>query len=186
MALGICLISTSAVRADASHWVNAYPSISYAFPSYPDPLGATTDYNRRVKDSSHLPLLFEVGAYHVMGSNGLALGPQFGFLRDSYGSPQNSSSINQYLFSGSALYFTSHTYGDGLFVRIDLGVSFARASNSFGESVTSNLGPHLLCGAGYSFAPLGGIRIAAHANYSIRLLEGSTYTSLALGLGLLL
>lgn len=96
-----------------------------------------------------------------------------------------SMQINQYTYGGSFIHYPGKSFGNGLFVRADIGLArIVVDQESGGSSASSESGFGILVGGGWSFDFFGsGTRILFNVNYAYRGIESEVYNTLSFSIG---
>ena len=156
-----------------------YFGFGYSKMFYPSGIQETIDELSKLEDVNHLPLTWEIfGFYgHIMPKT--IGGIIFTSAGDRYDRGERGGiQINQFTFGGSIIHFVDRNFGNGIFIRADVGAA------NLGESdlTSKEDGFGLLVGSGWSI-DLGGTRILANANYTYRSFKSGAYHTLTISIG---
>lgn len=159
-----------------------YWGLGYASVSYPPDLQELIDFLKDQDGVSNVSIYMDIlGFYWHLTPKTIA-----GFIingaGDRYEVNGEDMQINQYLYSGSVMHYVGESFGDGPFVRADIGLAKLAVSSSFASTATSESGFGFLAGGGWSF-DFGGTRLLLNINYAYRGVEEETYSILGFSVG---
>jgi hypothetical protein len=172
------------VRNKMESWYLCF-ALGYAGTNYPSALQADLD---QIKDrGSRFAAAFDIPAvYWPLADRRTLLGGAINAVGDRYELNGSSIDISQVTLGFSVLRFLTGDIGDGLFLRGDLGLASLNVHDSYGTSVSSDAGLGFLLGGGYAIPVSNETRMYLQGYYGSRTVEGDTYRSAGVTLGVML
>lgn len=150
------------------------------FISYPDLLQDVLD---ALDDAGfdNTRLMFDLLGFYWPLAEQTIVGFNMNVWGDRYSGGGESIQFTALTLGPSVMYFVQDRIGAGFFVRADLGGTRIVLDSSLDETETSEWGFGALLGGGYGIPVSRETRILIHLNYSIRSIEGDTYSNVGLG-----
>ena len=90
--------------------------------------------------------------------------------------------IRLYTYSASMFHYFGESFGNGPFMRADVGYTSHKVENKITESENKKDGWGVLAGGGWSF-DFGGTRLLLNINYAVRGVEGDYFKTLGISAG---
>jgi len=160
-------------------------AVGYAGTSYPSALQNSLDMISA--QGSHYSAALDIPAvYWPLRNRKTLIGGALNGVGDRYELNGNHIEISQFTIGFSMVHFLTGEIGDGLFFRTDLGVASLSVSDSYGTTVSSDAGVGLLIGGGYAIPVSSETRMYLQGYFGSRTVEGDTYRSAGVTLGVML
>lgn len=167
-----------------------YWGVGYSFASYPNELEKVLNGLDNVPGVSQYGLGLDIFGFYWPISNQAVLGFVMNGSMDVHGDGTNEISITQQMIAISCMHSVKGTIGDGVTVRVDVGMGnlryAARAVEgryTMSEDDTSEMGLGLLFGMGYAIPVSSQTSLIVGANFALRFIEDETYGATTIGLG---
>ncbi|MCA9734547.1 MAG: hypothetical protein H6696_09500 [Deferribacteres bacterium] len=159
-----------------------YWGIGYANLNYPNELQDLLDYLKDQDGVSNISMSLDMLGFYWHVKPKTIAGFVINGAGDRYEVNSESMQINQYIYGVSVMHYPGRYFGNGIFLRADMGLAKIVVTDSDNNSTGSDNGFGFLLGSGYSF-DLGGTRLLVNVNYAIRNVEGDGYKTLGISLG---
>ncbi len=159
-------------------------ALGLASPSYYDELQKLVDIIAKNSDSHH-SINFDIGFYFTLEGDKGILGGTINGVGDRFESSGEWIQINQYLIGPSFVYYATNYIGKGLFFRGDLGLAYAVAHGSSGESRSTDTGIGYLFGAGFAIPLNNETRLQFYIDYSGKTVKEEQFNAFTFNLGFL-